>query len=83
MSTIIRAVLTFKNPTKSEFIPLTNLLWQGTSLIDQQIYIAVPETKLIHYSFNKIDNLKLVHSLSLNEITPEFISKLQELQELK
>jgi len=78
MSTIIRAVLTFRNPQKLEFIPLTNLLWQGTSLIDQQIYIATPETNLVHYSNDRIANLKLVHSLSLHEITPEFISKLQE-----
>jgi len=44
----------------------------GTSLIDQQIYISSPITKLLYYSNNRIENINLTNELSLKEISPEF-----------
>jgi len=78
MSTIIKVVLTFTNPAKSEFVALTNLLTNSVSINQQQIYITRPETQLLHYSCEKNDNIKLSHLLSQNEITTEFIEKIKK-----
>ena len=71
MTTLVRAILTFNNPSKYEFLKLNNLIWSGHSLTDQQIYIAAPSTNLIHYSANRLENIKLSHHFSLNDISEE------------
>jgi len=78
MSNLLRVVLTYKNPSKYEMVQLTNLLYTGTSLSDQQIYVAAPETNILHFSYKRLDNIKLSHALSLNDITPEFLEKFKE-----
>jgi hypothetical protein len=75
MTKIVRVILTFTDPKKLEFIHLTNLLFKAESLTDQQIYIASPPTKLLHYSCERISNIKLSHKLSLHDITPELFGK--------
>jgi len=78
MSNLLRVILTYKNPSKYEMVQLTNLLYTGTSLSDQQIYIAAPETNIRYFSYKRLDNIKLSHALSLNDITPEFLEKIKE-----
>jgi len=73
MTTIVRAILTFNNPSKYEFFKLNNLIWSGHSLTEQQIYIATPSTKLIHYSSNRLENIKLSRYFSVNDISEEQI----------
>ena len=75
MSTLVRAILTFNNPTKIEMLHLTNLIYKGVSLTDQSIYVASPPTNLLHYSNNRLENIKLTHALSLNDISPEYIKE--------
>ena len=75
MSNLLRVILTYKNPSRYEMVQLTNLLYTGTSLSDQQIYIAAPETNILHFSYKRLDNIKLSHALSLNDISPEFLEK--------
>lgn len=75
MSNLVRAILTFNNPTKIEMLHLTNLIYRGISLTDQSIYIASPSTNLLHYSNDRLENIKLTHALSLNDISPEYIKE--------
>ena len=75
MSNLVRAILTFNNPTKIEMCHLTNLIYRGVSLTDQSIYIASPPTNLLHYSNNRLENIKLIQGLSSNDISPEYIKE--------
>lgn len=75
MSNIVRAILTFQNPSKNEMHYLSNLICVGKSLIDQQIYIAAPTTNLLHYSNTRLENIRLTQELRIEEISPEFIKK--------
>lgn len=75
MSNILRAILTFQNPSKNEMHYLSNLICVGKSLIDQQIYIAAPTTNLLHYSNSRLENIKLTQELRVDEISEEFIKK--------
>ncbi len=75
MTKIIRAILTFKNPRNIEMLQLNNLIWEGTSLNEQKIYIA-NKNDLIHYSCDRIDNLKLIHKLSIQGLNDETINEL-------
>ncbi len=75
MSNILRAILTFSNPSKNEMHYLSNLICVGKSLIDQQIYIAAPTTNLLHYSNSRLENIKLTQELRVDEISEEFIKK--------
>jgi hypothetical protein len=75
MSHLVRAILTFYNPTKIEMLHLNNLIYKGISLTEQSIYVASPPTNLLHYSCTRLENIKLAHALSLNEISPEFINE--------
>ena len=78
MSNLVRVILTFRNPSKIELLQLSNVIYRGKSLSDQQIFIASPATDLIHYSYERLENLHLIHALSLNEISPENIKKFKE-----
>jgi hypothetical protein len=40
--------------------------------------IISPDYKIIHYSNNRLENIKLSHALSFPEITPEFCEKFKE-----
>jgi hypothetical protein len=75
MSNLVRAILTFNNPTKIEMRYLTNLIYRGVSLTDQSIYIASPPTNLLYYSNNRLENIKLTQGLSSNDISPEYIKE--------
>jgi hypothetical protein len=75
MAHILRIILTFQNPSKYELLTLSNLLTKGISINDQQMYIASPATNLLHYSNDKLENIKLTRALSYNEVTPEFFIK--------
>lgn len=78
MTNILRVILTFQNPTKREMHHLCNLISVGTTLIDQQIYIAAPTTNLLHYSNDRLQNIKLTQALRIEEISPEFVKKFNE-----
>jgi hypothetical protein len=78
MSSLFRAILSFENPTKLDMLHLSNLIFRSTTLIDQQIYIAKPRTEFLHYSNTRLENLKLTQSLSLNEISPEFLIRFKQ-----
>jgi len=72
MSSMFRTILTFTNPTKLEMLHLSNLIFRSTTLTNQQIYIAKPQTELLYFSNNRLENLKLTQSLNLDDISPEF-----------
>jgi hypothetical protein len=78
MSTLFRAILSFENPTKLDMLHLSNLIFRSSTLVDQQIYIAKPRTEFLHYSNNRLENIKLTQALSLNEISPEFLIKFNQ-----
>ena len=80
MTNILRAILTFQNPTKQEMHHLSTLIFSGSSLIDQQIYIAAPITNLVHYSNDRLENIKLTQALRINEISPEFIKNFKTIK---
>ena len=63
MAYLLRAILTFKNPTTPELLHLNNLIWVGTTNLDQKIYVASPSTNLIRYSEDRIQNLKTLNHL--------------------
>lgn len=77
MPNIIRIILTLHNPKKSDFGILKNCLKNTSSIINQQIYIAQPETNLLHYSNDKNENIKLCKLLSKNNITTDYINKIK------
>ena len=78
MSSLFRAILSFENPTKLDMLHLSNLIFRSTTIVDQQIYIAKPHTELLHFSNNRLDNIKLTQALSLNEISSEFLIKFNQ-----
>ena len=78
MSSIFKTLLTFENPTKLDMLNLSNLIFRSTTLIDQQIYVAKPRTELLHFSNNRLENIKLTQALSLNEISPETLIKFNQ-----
>jgi len=78
MSNLVRVILTFNNPSKYELVHLLNVIYTGKSLSEQQIFIASPVTDLLHYSSDRLENIKLIHELSLNDISPEFLKKFRE-----
>lgn len=78
MTSILRVILTFQNPTKREMHHLCNLISVGTTLIDEQIYIASPSTNLLHYSNDRLQNIKLTQALRMKKISPEFVKKFNE-----
>jgi hypothetical protein len=78
MSNILRVILTFQNPTKREMHHLCNLISVGTTLTDEQIYIASPSTNLLHYSNDRLQNIKLTQALRMKKISPEFVKKFNE-----
>jgi hypothetical protein len=78
MTNLLRVVLTFQNPSKIEMHYLSNLLSKGTSLTNQQIYIASPTTNLLYHSNDSLENIKLTQELRIEEISPEFIKKFNE-----
>jgi hypothetical protein len=78
MSTLFKALLTFENPTKLDMLYLSNLIFRSTTLIDQQIYIAKPRTELLHFSNNRLENIKLTQVLSINEISPKTLIKFNQ-----
>ena len=71
MKTLLRAILTFNNPSRYDFLKLNNLLWSDHTLTEQQIYIATPSTNLIHYSSDRLENIKLSHHFSVNDLSEE------------
>jgi len=83
MTKIVKVILTYVNPTKLEFLKLSNLIYTGKSLTNQEIHISerieYPSiyhiTNQLYYSNTRLDNLKLSHALSLNEITSEYLSQ--------
>jgi hypothetical protein len=75
MTKLVRVILTFTNPKQLEFLYLSNLIFKAESLTEQQIFIASPPTELLHYSSDRIKNIKLTRMLSLNDITPELFDK--------
>jgi hypothetical protein len=77
MPNIIRIILTLQNPKKSDFGVLKNCLKNTSSIINQQIYIAQPETNLLYYSNDKNENIKLCKLLSKNNITTDYINKIK------
>ena len=79
MTNIIRIILTLQNPKKSDFGVLKNCLKNTSSIINQQIYIAQPETNLLYYSNDKKENIKLCKLLSKNKITNDYIDKIKTL----
>jgi len=78
MSNLIRIILTYRNPSPAELIYLSNVIYTGKSLSEQQIFIAAPETNLIHYSYERLENLHLIRSLTFNKISPENLKKFKE-----
>jgi hypothetical protein len=78
MSALFKALLTFENPTKLDMLYLSNLIFKSTTLIDQQIYIVKPYTELLHFSNNRLENIKLTQALSVNEISPEYLIKFNQ-----
>ena len=44
MNTIVRVALLFKNPSAVELIQLSNVIWVGKSLEQQDIVVQLPET---------------------------------------
>jgi hypothetical protein len=78
MPALFKALLTFENPAKLDMLYLSNLIFRSTTLIDQQIYIAKPRTELLHFSNNRLENIKLTQALSLNEISPEYLIKFNQ-----
>ena len=77
MTKIVKVILTFTNPKKLDFLHLTDLLFTAKSITEQKISILSPETKLLHYSCERIKNIQLSNVLSLHEITPELITKVK------
>jgi hypothetical protein len=77
MPNIIRIILTLQNPKKSDFGVLKTCLKNTSSIINQQIYIAQPETNLLYYSNDKKENIKLCKLLSKNKITNDYIDKIK------
>jgi hypothetical protein len=75
MTPIVRAILTYTNPTKLDMLHLSNIIYRCNSIKDQAIYIASPSTQLLHYSSNRLENIKLTQSLSKNEISSESIKE--------
>lgn len=78
MSNLVRVILTFRNPSKYELIQLSNVIYKGASLSEQQIFIAAPDTNLIHYSYERLENLHLIKALGLIEISSENLKKFKE-----
>ena len=78
---LLKVTLTFKNPTKIEMQYLTNLLFRGNTINSQ--YISVfsykeLEPKIIYYSIDKLENIKLTQALTVKEISPELCSKIKQ-----
>ena len=72
---LVRVILTYTNPSKLDFLKLSNVIQTGVSLSEQQIFIAKPKTTLLHYSNTRVENLKLTHALSVYDITPEYLDQ--------
>ena len=73
MSNMVKVILTYNNPTKYEFVQLLNTIYLGTSLSAQQIYISSLSTNLLHYSNSRLENIKLLHELTIKELSPELL----------
>jgi hypothetical protein len=54
---------------------LNHLIYRTTSISDQQIYIASPPSNLIHFSSDRLHNIRLTSALNQNDISPEFLIK--------
>jgi hypothetical protein len=80
MTNIVKVVLTFANPTKLEFLQLFNTIHNGKSLTEQKIYIASPQTNLLHYSDTRLDNITLLQELNIRGISPDLFVKFQNKQ---
>lgn len=75
MTPIVKAILTYTNPTKLDMLYLSNIIYRCNSIRDQVIYIASPSTNLLHYSSSRLENIKLTQALSKNEISHESIKE--------
>ena len=78
MSHLLKVILTFKNQKPRDLIHLTNLIYKGDSLIHQKILIISPHNEIIHYSKDRLENIKLSNALSFEEISPEFCIKFKQ-----
>ena len=61
MNTLVRVALLFKNPSAVELIQLSNVIWVGKSLEQQDIVVQLPET--LSYTTTKVDNLNVIGEL--------------------
>ena len=66
MNRFVRVTLLFKNPSAVELIHLTNVIWVGKSLRQQEILVQVPESLSYTSTTTKVDNLKVLRTLETN-----------------
>ena len=78
MSHLLKVILTFKNQKPSDLVHLTNLIYKGDSLINQKMIIISPQNTILHYSNNRLENIKLSNALSFEEISDEFCIKFKK-----
>lgn len=78
MSHLLKVILTFENQSPKNLIHLSNLIYTSKSLIDQKIIIISPNNKIVHYSNDRLQNIKLSYELSYHEISSEFCNKFKE-----
>jgi len=78
MSHLLKVILTFQNQSPKSLTHLSNLIYTSESLIDEKIIIISPTNKILHYSNDHLQNIKLSHALSYHKISPEFCKKFKE-----
>ena len=63
MNRFVRVTLLFKNPSAVELIHLTNVIWVGKSLRQQEILVQLPESLSYTSTTPKVDNLTVLRNL--------------------
>jgi hypothetical protein len=66
-SVSLRVILHFTNPTDCDYISLTRLMSRSGSLTLQKIYVTDGPSKLIDYSDERKENLKILHNLNMKK----------------
>ena len=74
--TLVRAIITFTNPTPKQLIVLTNAIFNSPS--DHQLYVANSLNQLVIYSTEIPRSVKVLSNLSEKPITPELIEKIRD-----
>jgi hypothetical protein len=69
--TLVRAIITFINPSSKQLIMLSNAIVNSPA--DHNLFVASPSTQLVIYSDTVPRSLKVLSALSANPITQELI----------